>query len=79
MVRPAVGGLGVDGDGVAAVGFDLHGAPVEHVDGAHVGIPQGEEVLGHPVLTDPAANFVAFVAGYRDHPVHGVGIVDAPT
>ena len=79
MVGPPVGGIGVDGDGEAAVGVHLHGAAVEHVDGSHVRVPQREVVLGHPVLADPAVNLVAFVSRYRDDPIHTVGIVDAPT
>src|ERR1700742_398907 len=79
MVGPTVGGFGVDGDGEATVRVDLHGAAVEDVDGAHVGIPQREVVLGHAVVADPAVNLVTFVTRYRDHPIDAVGIVDAPT
>ena len=78
MVGPVAGRVGVDGDDVRAVVLDLHPAAVEDVDGAHVLVPEGEVVLGHPVRADPAADLVALVAGDRDDPVDGVRVVDAP-
>ena len=79
VVGPAAGGSASTVMVKDAVGVECHGAAVEHGDGAHVGVPEREVVLGHPVLADPAVDLVALVAGDGDDPVDAVGIVDPPT